>query len=151
MVRSWFFRSSLQNHVDFHLAAVCENVALYLISPCCRFSVFFDENSCAFYLFNCAMRWLAVRLDLLACKLTQAHVTATVMFLHESQGVLHLWGIWLIDSPQKQINKYCEFWNIELHQEYFTKSVSFWRYASSFYIVKKFHNINILRDKFQVN
>ncbi|XP_050718619.1 ATP-binding cassette sub-family C member 5-like isoform X19 [Eriocheir sinensis] len=40
-----------------------------------KFSVFFDENSCAFYLFNCAMRWLAVRLDLLALCVT----TSTAM------------------------------------------------------------------------
>lgn len=35
-----------------------------------KFSVFFDENSCAVYLFNCAMRWLAVRLDMLALSVT---------------------------------------------------------------------------------
>ncbi|XP_063866904.1 ATP-binding cassette sub-family C member 5-like isoform X1 [Scylla paramamosain] len=37
-----------------------------------KFSVFFDENSCAIYLFNCAMRWLAVRLDLLALCVTSS-------------------------------------------------------------------------------
>ncbi|XP_027219261.2 ATP-binding cassette sub-family C member 5 isoform X6 [Penaeus vannamei] len=31
-----------------------------------KFMVLFDENTCVFFLFNCAMRWLAIRLDLLA-------------------------------------------------------------------------------------
>ncbi|XP_071550882.1 ATP-binding cassette sub-family C member 5-like isoform X3 [Panulirus ornatus] len=35
-----------------------------------KFMVLFDENTCVFYLFNCAMRWLAVRLDLLALLVT---------------------------------------------------------------------------------
>nr|XP_045601897.1 ATP-binding cassette sub-family C member 5-like isoform X2 [Procambarus clarkii] len=35
-----------------------------------KFMVLFDENTCVFYLFNCAMRWLAVRLDLLAMLVT---------------------------------------------------------------------------------
>ncbi|KAK4289504.1 hypothetical protein Pmani_037528 [Petrolisthes manimaculis] len=41
-----------------------------------RFLVLFDESNCAFYLFNCAMRWLAVRLDLLALLVT----SSTAMF-----------------------------------------------------------------------
>ncbi|CAL4064557.1 unnamed protein product, partial [Meganyctiphanes norvegica] len=35
-----------------------------------KFMVLFDENSANFYMFNCALRWLAVRLDLLALLVT---------------------------------------------------------------------------------
>jgi len=34
-----------------------------------KFHLLFDESSTTFYLFNCAMRWLAIRLDILACEL----------------------------------------------------------------------------------
>ncbi|XP_066942829.1 ATP-binding cassette sub-family C member 5-like isoform X2 [Macrobrachium rosenbergii] len=35
-----------------------------------KFMLLFDENSCVFFLFNCAMRWLAIRLDILALLVT---------------------------------------------------------------------------------
>ncbi|XP_076047153.1 ATP-binding cassette sub-family C member 5-like isoform X2 [Oratosquilla oratoria] len=43
-----------------------------------KFMTLFDENSCSFYLFNCAMRWLAIRLDLLALSVT---ATTALMIL----------------------------------------------------------------------
>ncbi|XP_042240635.1 multidrug resistance-associated protein 5-like isoform X3 [Homarus americanus] len=44
-----------------------------------KFMVLFDENSSVFYLFNCAMRWLAVRLDLLALLVTSSTAVLSLL------------------------------------------------------------------------
>ncbi|KAK8748457.1 hypothetical protein OTU49_016157, partial [Cherax quadricarinatus] len=44
-----------------------------------KFMMLFDENTSLFYLFNCAMRWLAVRLDLLAMLVTSCTAVLTLL------------------------------------------------------------------------
>ncbi|KAF2351590.1 ABC transporter type 1 transmembrane domain [Trinorchestia longiramus] len=44
-----------------------------------KFFFLFDESSTAFYLFNCGMRWLAIRLDMLALSVTACTALLTVL------------------------------------------------------------------------
>ncbi|XP_047739552.1 ATP-binding cassette sub-family C member 5 [Hyalella azteca] len=73
-------RSPLYSHVSTTLSGL-DTIHAYgkqdLFSN--KFYYLFDESSTAFYLFNCAMRWLAIRLDMLALGVTTCTAILTVL------------------------------------------------------------------------